>query len=62
MTLKSTSDGYGTVAVTIHWASAILILILIASGLRADDAVDSVAKAAILRVHLSAAGAMAGFD
>ena len=36
MALKSTPDHYGTVAVSIHWASVVLILILIASGFRAQ--------------------------
>ena len=52
MALKSTSDHYGTVAVSIHWLSAILILVLIGSGFRAASTVDPAAKAAILRVHV----------
>ncbi|MBT6314229.1 MAG: cytochrome B, partial [Alphaproteobacteria bacterium] len=35
--MKSTSTRYGTVAVTIHWASALLILALLVSGMRAGD-------------------------
>ena len=50
--LKSTSDQYGTVAVLIHWVSAVLILILIVSGFRAAGTMDPAAKAAILRVHV----------
>jgi cytochrome b561 len=52
MTLKSTPDRYGTVAVSIHWISVVLILILIASGFRAAGTLDPVAKAAILRLHV----------
>ncbi len=54
MTLKSTADRYGAVAVTIHWASVVLILFLIVSGLRAADMADPVAKTAILRLHVPA--------
>jgi cytochrome b561 len=52
MALKSTADHYGTMAVSIHWLSAVLILILIGSGFRAASTVDPAAKAAILRVHV----------
>lgn len=52
MTLKSSSDRYGTVAVAIHWLSALLILGLIGSGFRAGGIEDATAKAAILRVHV----------
>ncbi len=52
MALKSTSDHYGTVAVSIHWVTAVLILILIVSGFRAANTMDPAAKAAILRVHV----------
>jgi len=49
---KSTSDQYGTVAVLIHWVSAVLIIILIVSGFRAAGTVDPAAKAVILRAHV----------
>lgn len=52
MALKSTTDRYGAMAVSIHWVSAVLILILIGSGFRAASTVDLAAKAAILRVHV----------
>lgn len=52
MPAKSTSNRYGTVAVTIHWFSALLILVLIGSGFRASGMEDAAAKAAILQVHL----------
>jgi cytochrome b561 len=47
-------DRYGRVAVTIHWASALLIIGLIVSGFRAANAIDPGMKAAILRVHVPA--------
>ena len=50
--MKNTSDHYGTIAVSIHWVSAALILIFIGSGFRAASTEDSAAKAAILRVHV----------
>lgn len=50
--LKSTTDRYGAIPITIHWISAILILILLGSGFQAANAMDSVAKGAFLRVHI----------
>jgi cytochrome b561 len=55
MELKSSRDRYGAVVVSIHWLSALLIVILIASGFRAANTIDPVAKAAILRFHLPVA-------
>ncbi len=52
MGLKSTIDRYGSMAVSIHWLSAILVLVLIVLGFRAAGTVDPVAKAAFLRLHL----------
>ncbi|MEP2103225.1 MAG: cytochrome b/b6 domain-containing protein [Parasphingorhabdus sp.] len=52
MSAKSIKDHYGSVAVTIHWLSVFLILILIGSGYRAGDIEDAAAKAAILKVHM----------
>jgi len=52
MALKSTSDHYGTVAVSVRWLSALLILVLIGSGFRAANTMDPAVKAAILRVHI----------
>lgn len=52
MGLKSTTDRYGATAVSIHWLSAILVLVLIVLGFRAAGTVDPAAKAAILRLHL----------
>lgn len=58
MALKGTLDHYGTMAVSIHWISVVLILILIGSGFRAANTVDPVAKAAILRLHVPIAVAV----
>lgn len=55
MTSTSTSDRYGSVAISIHWLSAALILILMISGFRAAAADDVAAKAAALRLHLPVA-------
>jgi cytochrome b561 len=52
--LMSNRDQYGTVAISIHWLSAILILALLGSGFLADNATDPAAKAAFLRFHLPA--------
>lgn len=54
MTVKSTSHSYGSVAIAIHWVSAILIVILLASGFRAGGMSDSAAKAGTLMVHVPA--------
>ena len=50
--MKSTQTRYGSVAVTIHWLSAIFILAMLGSGFRAASMTDSVAKEAILMVHV----------
>ena len=52
MAIKSSDTQYGTVAVCLHWLSAILILVLIGSGFRAGDSDGAAAKADILRVHV----------
>ena len=52
MSFKSTKDHYGTLAISLHWRSAVLILILIGSGFRAANSPDPSLKAAILRVHV----------
>lgn len=51
MSTKSTASHYGTVAVTIHWLSALLIVALIGSGFCAAGTTDLDAKALILSVH-----------
>ncbi len=52
MALKGTVDRYGSMAVSLHWLSAILVLVLIVLGFRAAATVDPAAKAALLRLHL----------
>ena len=51
MSRKSTHDRYGSVAITIHWISAILIIGLVIAGFIAANTADPAAKASILRVH-----------
>jgi cytochrome b561 len=51
MGLKSTSDRYGTVALLLHWTSAVLIVGLMVAGFRAASMIDPMAKANILRMH-----------
>ena len=54
MALKSTPDHYGTVAMIVHWLSAIAILGLLWAGFTAANTVDEAAKIQILRLHTSA--------
>ena len=51
MSIKSTSSRYGSVAITLHWLMATLILVLLGSGFRAAGTTVADAKAAILMVH-----------
>jgi len=51
MPIKSTSSSYGSIAITLHWLMAMLVLILIVSGFRAAGTTIADAKAAILMVH-----------
>src|SRR5690554_2709319 len=53
--LKSTPSRYGAVPVTIHWLTALLILMAIITGFRAGGSIDPAAKASLLRVHIPAA-------
>ncbi|KXF88973.1 cytochrome b [Phaeobacter inhibens] len=50
--MKSRSNRYGTVAITIHWLSAPLICALLASGFRAAGLTDGDAKIGILSAHV----------
>ena len=58
MSMMSRTDRYGAMAVSIHWLSAVLILVLIATGFRAADTIDPAAKAQLLRIHVPIAVAM----
>ncbi|SNY92529.1 cytochrome b561 [Cohaesibacter sp. ES.047] len=49
--LRSTPNGYGRVARFLHWASALLVLVLIGSGFGSAFSSDASQKAAALRVH-----------
>lgn len=50
--MKSTRSQYGSVAVTIHWLSAIAILTMLGSGFRAASMTDNAAKETILMFHV----------
>ncbi|MEP9368597.1 cytochrome b/b6 domain-containing protein [Xanthobacter sp. VNH20] len=52
---KSMTDRYGSIAVTIHWLSAILTAVALLSGFRAAHAIDEATKAELLRTHIPAA-------
>ncbi|CAN1724186.1 superoxide oxidase [Hyphomicrobium sp. 1Nfss2.1] len=58
MTLKSSENRYGAVAVSIHWVTAALILALIGSGFRAGGPGEAAVKAEILRFHIPMAMAV----
>ncbi|MES0809465.1 cytochrome b/b6 domain-containing protein [Roseibium sp. SCPC15] len=49
--MKSTSTTYGTVAVSIHWLSAILIIALLISGFRAATLDAETLKVSVLAIH-----------
>ena len=51
MPLKSSSTKYGSVAVTIHWVSAVLLVAALGSGFKAAGTLDPVIKAQLLSVH-----------
>lgn len=52
MSVKSTSTRYGTVAIAIHWLTALLILLLFTTGFLAAAQTDPAAKLALLRAHI----------
>jgi cytochrome b561 len=51
MSLKSTPDRYGSVAVTLHWMSAALIILLIPMGFAMQEAVDDL-RVTLYRAHV----------
>ncbi len=51
MPLKSTADRYGTVAIAIHWITALAVLGLLVSGNVAEDLEGDEGYASVLRVH-----------
>lgn len=52
MPVKSTATQYGSVAIAFHWLTALLILLLFATGLLAAGQTDQAAKLALLRAHI----------
>jgi cytochrome b561 len=54
VSVKSSADRYGTVAMIIHWLSAIAILGLLWAGFAAANTADEAAKVQLLRLHTSA--------
>lgn len=52
MPAKSTPERYGTVAIAMHWVTALAVFALLGSGFRAAGMVDLSAKASLLRVHI----------
>lgn len=51
---KSSPDRYGTVVVSIHWISVMLVLALLGSGFLAANAGSAAAQAGFLRFHVPA--------
>ncbi|WP_258118161.1 hypothetical protein [Mesorhizobium onobrychidis] len=56
--LKSRADRYGTIAISIHWLSAILILALLGSGFQAARGMDAATKAGFLRASYGGGGSI----
>lgn len=52
MAWKSNDRRYGTVAMSMHWVTAIAILGLLVSGLTMADMTDDLAKQGIVRTHV----------
>lgn len=51
MTVKSTTERYGALALAIHWITAVAIIVVLITGFRADDMTDAVTKTPVLRAH-----------
>lgn len=49
--MKSTSTRYGTVAIALHWITALAILVLFLSGMRSEGSATAADKIGVLRVH-----------
>lgn len=52
MSVKSTPERYGSVAIAIHWLTAVAILGLLVSGSIIEDMRDPAEKVPLLRVHV----------
>jgi cytochrome b561 len=59
MSLKSSSTRYGSVAIAIHWVTAIAIFGMLASGLAAENTTDAAFELTLLRGH-AVTGAVVG--
>lgn len=59
MALKSSPTRYGTVAIAIHWITAIAILLMLVSGLGAVNTADAATELNLLRGH-AIMGALVG--
>lgn len=53
MAMKSRADSYGSVAMVVHWLTAIAILGLLWAGFAAADMTDEATKIQLLRLHTS---------
>ncbi|MEP3279034.1 MAG: cytochrome b [Stappiaceae bacterium] len=51
MSARSLTNHYGSVAITIHWISALLIVALLASGFRAANSLNLDDKSQLLSIH-----------
>jgi len=51
MSLTSSPNRYGGVAIAIHWLTALAIILMLASGLSAGNMTDDAAKLGLLRFH-----------
>jgi len=51
MTIKSTRTRYGTVAVMIHWISALMIITMLVTGFLAANTLDPGTRALLLTLH-----------
>ena len=52
MSKTSSPTRYGSVAIAIHWLTALMIVVLFTTGLLAAPQVDPAAKVALLRAHI----------
>ncbi|HEY8576483.1 MAG TPA: cytochrome b [Devosia sp.] len=51
MPLRSSAQKYGSVAIAIHWLTALAIVLMLASGLNAANMPDGAQKLGLLRFH-----------
>ena len=56
MSARSTPTRYGSVAIALHWSSALLIFAALALGLVAASTIDPGVKLWIVRVHVACGG------